>query len=133
MPGSFLITVLYPFIKEIITGKRLVDPNKKSDRFNAEWFKDIVLGKLQSSRRVLIAIILILVASLTMNYRIIENEISFSLFRDKEHPDEAHQPTKEPKETPTVPKPIKPTPSRSEKDDLYDQAMKELSELYKEL
>lgn len=133
MPGSFLITVLYPFIKEIITGKRLVDPSKKQDRFNAEWFKDIVLGKLQRSRRLLIVVILVLVASLTLNYRMIGNEVSFSLYREKEHSDKARQPTKEPKETPTVPKAETPVSGKSEKDDLYDQAMKELSELYKEL
>lgn len=135
MPGGLIITALLPFIKEMIVGKRLDDPGKVKGRSPAEWFKDVILDRLQSSRRLLTFVILMLALSLSVNYRIITKEISFSLFRDKEHPDVVEKQPTEPKETPTVPKGTvsKVDSTRTEKDDLYDQAKKELDLLYKEL
>lgn len=128
MPGMFMLIVA--FIKELIWGTRLNDPGYRANRSIHEWIRDVVVDKFLKSRPVALIIILMLIVSLSANWKTYRQEVSFTVFREADKKSKVEK-VIPPKEVPTVPKP--PKPNRSEHDDLCDRTVKELSDLYKEL
>lgn len=121
-----LLMLLWPFIKEIFKGQKVKDPDapaekKKGPLVAGEWLKERLLAVLQKSPAAICLLIVLLVASVLINYRLLSADKSFSHYREKEYIKEKQE-TAPVKETPTIPK----------KGALFEQTKKELNDLYGE-
>lgn len=129
-----LLVSLWPFLKEMFVGEKIKDKDaskesasgkEKKSQFAsnvARWIVD----RMQNSRRFATTVLVVLMLSLFVNYKVISKLIVLAPRSDETA--EPHQPTAtEQKELPTVPR-----PASNDRDALYEQTVRELKSLYGE-
>jgi flagellar biosynthesis/type III secretory pathway M-ring protein FliF/YscJ len=137
--GFFQLMVsLWPFLKEMFVGEKIKDTNaskesaagKAQDRTKKPQFAVLaarwLMDKMQNSRRFLAIVLMVLMLSLFINYKVI-GKLTAMMPRSDDQIEPTQPPAKEKKEQPTIPRP----PS-SERDALYEQTVRELKSLYGE-
>ena len=136
-----LLASLWPFLKEMFVGEKIKASNSSTDADGTTkqvlikdgrardnvfyWF----MGKMQESKRFLAVVLLSLILSLFINYKVIP-KLSVMVLppRSNEENIKTEAPAlKEPREVPTVPH-----KSTSERDVLFNQTVRELKNLYGE-
>lgn len=132
-----LLVSLWPFLKEMLFGEKIKETNaseesgaRKAQRKHPgpSRFAFGVLNKLQDSRRILGIFLIILVASLALNYRLSVKVMSV-MSRPDEHQAPHTPPSAQQKEHPTEPH----DRNKAERDALYEQTVNELHDLYGDL
>lgn len=135
-----LLASLWPFLKEMFVGEKIKAPGNNGDGSTKQGsIKDSravnnifywCMAKMQESRRFLAIILLSLILSLFVNYKVI-TKLSVMVLppRNNEEKLKDDAPAiKEPREVPTVPRDA----STSDRDVLFDQTVRELRNLYGE-
>ena len=137
-----LLASLWPFLKEMFVGEKLKARRKDDgagptdeESIKGERARNNVLGwcveKMQESKRFLAIILLALILSLFVNYKVITKLTSTTMVlppRNNEEKLKNDSPAlKEPKEVPTIP-----NNHTSDRDELFNQTVRELKNLYGE-
>ena len=132
-----LLASLWPFLKEMFIGEKINDP-ASSKRGNgssqnkveplpvkaARWCID----KMQKSKKFLTTIVIVLIISVFINYKLISKITTLMPPRTEENPAQVEAPaSRDPKEVPTIPR-----KDSSERDVLFEQTVRELKDLYGE-
>lgn len=129
-----LLVSLWPFLKEMFVGEKIKDTDASKERTTgktqdrkkmhfattaARW----CFIRMQSSRRFLTIVMLTLLLSLFINYKVVSKLAAIAPRQDEQV--EPHQaPAAEKQDLPTLPRPP------SERDALYEQTVRELKVLY---
>ncbi|BAW19038.1 hypothetical protein [Ralstonia phage RP12] len=133
-----LLVSLWPFLKEMFVGDKIKDQDatkegasgKQQDK-KMQFVSDVArwcVDKMQQSRRFLFMVLVILMLSLFINYKVIGKLMALAPRHDEHQA--PHQPAATEKhELPTIPRPGQ---SMSERDVLYEQTVRELNVLYGE-
>ena len=135
-----LLASLWPFLKEMFVGERLKARRKEDgadsteqDPIKDQSARNNILGwcvtKMQESKRFLAVILVTLILSLFVNYKVITKLSTMVLppRNNEEKMENESPPLKEPKEVPTIP-----NNRTSDRDELFDQTVRELKNLYGE-
>ena len=135
-----LLASLWPFLKEMFVGERLKARRKEDgadsteqDPIKDQSARNNILGwcvtKMQESKRFLAVILATLILSLFVNYKVITKLSTMVLppRNNEEKMKNESPPLKEPKEVPTIP-----NNRTSDRDELFDQTVRELKNLYGE-
>lgn len=135
-----LLASLWPFLKEMFVGERLKARRKEDgvDSTEQDPIKDRsarnnILGwcvtKMQESKRFLAVILVTLILSLFVNHKVI-TKLSIMVLPPRNNEEKMKNetpPLKEPKEVSTIP-----NNRTSDRDELFDQTVRELKNLYGE-
>ena len=135
-----LLASLWPFLKEMFVGERLKARRKEDgadsteqDPIKDQSARNNILGwcvtKMQESKRFLAVILVTLILSLFVNYKVI-TKLSTMVLPPRNNEEKMKNdtpPLKEPKEVPTIP-----NNRTSDRDELFDQTVRELKNLYGE-
>ena len=133
-----LLASLWPFLKEMFVGERLKARRKEDgadsteqDPIKDQSARNNILGwcvtKMQESKRFLAVILVTLILSLFVNYKVI-TKLSTMVLPPRNNEEKMKNdtpPLKEPKEVPTIP-----NNRTSDRDELFDQTVRELKNLY---
>ncbi len=135
-----LLASLWPFLKEMFVGERLKARRKEDgvdsteqDPIKDQSARNNILGwcvtKMQESKRFLAVILVTLILSLFVNYKVI-TKLSIMVLPPRNNEEKMKNetpPLKEPKEVSTIP-----NNRTSDRDELFDQTVRELKNLYGE-
>ncbi len=135
-----LLASLWPFLKEMFVGERLKARRKEDgvvtteqDPIKDQSARNNILGwcvtKMQESKRFLAVVLVALILSLFVNYKVI-TKLSIMVLPPRNNEEKMKNespPLKEPKEVPTIP-----NNRTSDRDELFDQTVRELKNLYGE-
>lgn len=135
-----LLASLWPFLKEMFVGERLKARRKEDGAVSTEQdpikdqsARNNILGwcvtKMQESKRFLAVILVALILSLFVNYKVI-TKLSIMVLPPRNNGEKMKNetpPLKEPKEVSTIP-----NNRTSDRDELFDQTVRELKNLYGE-
>ena len=135
-----LLASLWPFLKEMFVGERLKARRKEDgvdsteqDPIKDQSARNNILGwcvtKMQESKRFLAVILVTLILSLFVNYKVITKLSIMALppRNNEEKMKNETPPLKEPKEVSTIP-----NNRTSDRNELFDQTVRELKNLYGE-
>lgn len=129
-----LLVSLWPFLKEMFVGEKIKDTDaskeravgKSQDRKKMQFASSVArwcVDRMQSSRQFLTIVLMVLMLSLFINYKVV-SKLAVLAPRQDEQAEPHTAPTTEKKEHPTIPLPP------SERDALYEQTVRELKVLY---
>jgi hypothetical protein len=129
-----LLVSLWPFLKEMFVGEKIKDTDaskeratgKTQDRKKMQFASSAArwcVNQMQSSRRFLTIVLMVLILSLFINYKVV-SKLAVLTPRQDEQVEPHTAPTVEKQERPTIPRPP------SERDALYEQTVRELKVLY---
>lgn len=135
-----LLASLWPFLKEMFVGERLKARRKEDgvdsteqDPIKDQSARNNILGwcvtKMQESKRFLAVILVTLILSLFVNYKVI-TKLSIMVLPPRNNEEKMKNetpPLKEPKEVSTIP-----NNRTSDRNELFDQTVRELKNLYGE-